>query len=133
MTSNPATGVWSVTGNASWYGRYYALRGRASSSARPARSRPTSSPTRTRSRLSTNSQRSQIVDLADAALKPSGWDSYGKPRLDAPEDIVLYELHVRDFSANDPTVPANLKGTFKAFTLPTPTACATCSPCRAPA
>src|SRR5262249_9504297 len=60
---------------------------------------------------------SQIVSLADAAYKPAGWDGLSKPRLDAPEDIVLYELHVRDFSANDASVPANLKGTFKAFTL----------------
>ena len=56
--------------------------------------------------LSTNSQRSQIVDLADPALAPAGWSSLVKPPLAAPEDIVLYELHVRDFSANDPTVPA---------------------------
>jgi pullulanase-type alpha-1,6-glucosidase len=67
--------------------------------------------------LSMNSQRSQIVNLADAGLKPAGWDIYPKPVLAAPEDIVIYELHVRDFSANDLTVPDAFKGTFKAFTL----------------
>jgi pullulanase-type alpha-1,6-glucosidase len=35
-----------------------------------------------------------------------------------PVDIVVYELHVRDFSAADPTVPAELVGTYRAFTLP---------------
>ena len=39
-----------------------------------------------------------------------------KPPLAAPEDIVLYELHVRDFSINDPTVPEAQRGTFVAFT-----------------
>ena len=67
--------------------------------------------------LSRNSQRSQIVDLADPALKPAGWDALPSRALAAPEDIVLYELHVRDFSASDPTVPADLTRTFKAFTL----------------
>ena len=67
--------------------------------------------------LSTNSQRSQIVDLADPALAPAGWSSLVKPPLAAPEDIVLYELHIRDFSANDMTVPAGLRGTYKAFTV----------------
>ena len=33
-----------------------------------------------------NSLRSQIVDLNDAALKPSGWDTLAKPALAAPED-----------------------------------------------
>lgn len=66
--------------------------------------------------LSRNSGRSQVVDLSSRALKPAGWDSLVKPRLDAPEDIALYELHVRDFSAADASVPAPLRGTFKAFT-----------------
>ncbi len=66
--------------------------------------------------LSMNSARSLIVNLDDPATKPEGWDGLGKPALDAPEDIVLYELHVRDFSASDATVPDELVGTFKAFT-----------------
>jgi pullulanase len=41
-----------------------------------------------------------------------------KPELAAPEDISIYEIHVRDFSVHDPLVPDALKGTFKAFTLP---------------
>jgi pullulanase-type alpha-1,6-glucosidase len=67
--------------------------------------------------LAMNSTRSQIVDLRDKTLKPSGWDTLKKPRLAAPEDISIYELHVRDFSASDPQVPDRLRGTFKAFTL----------------
>jgi pullulanase len=117
MTGDPATGVWSVTGTPSWYGGYYLYKVdvyvRATGQVETNRVTDPYSVS-----LSRNSQRSQIVDLADPAYKPAGWDGLVKPRLDGPENIVLYELHVRDFSAGDPTVPADLKGTFKAFTLP---------------
>jgi pullulanase-type alpha-1,6-glucosidase len=66
--------------------------------------------------LTTDSRRSLIVDLDDSALKPDGWAELTKPDLDAPEDIVIYELHVRDFSINDATVPPRRRGTFAAFT-----------------
>ncbi|MFY0581689.1 hypothetical protein ACN28S_52130 [Cystobacter fuscus] len=66
--------------------------------------------------LSLNSKRSRVVNLADPALAPQGWNSLKKPALDAPEDIVLYELHVRDFSIHDLTVPEPRRGTFLAFT-----------------
>ena len=67
--------------------------------------------------LAANSRRSQIVDLNTRTLKPGGWDQLKKPQLDAFEDAVLYELHVRDFSITDETVPAALRGTFEAFTV----------------
>ena len=66
--------------------------------------------------LSTNSTRSQIVDLNDTSLQPTDWTQLTKPPLAAPEDAVIYELHVRDFSINDQTVPEAERGTFKAFT-----------------
>jgi len=68
--------------------------------------------------LALNSTRSQLVDLRDPALLPAGWSELRKPALEAPEDIVLYELHVRDFSIFDDSVPQALRGTFKAFTRP---------------
>ena len=116
MTADPATGVWSVTGDAGWYGGYYLyevevfVRGTGRVETNLVTDPYSVS-------LSRNSQRSQIVSLADAALKPAGWDGDRKPALRAFEDIILYELHVRDFSASDPSVPAGLVGTFKAFTL----------------
>ncbi len=67
--------------------------------------------------LSTNSARSQVVDLDSRSLEPRGWDRVKKPPLKQPEDISIYELHVRDFSANDASVPANKRGTFAAFAL----------------
>ena len=110
-----ASGVWAITGEAGWAGRFYLYEVEvfARSTGRVEHNRVTDPYSVS---LSRNSQRSQIVDLTDRALKPGGWDELRKPALDAPEDIVLYELHVRDFSANDPTVPEGLRGTFKAFT-----------------
>lgn len=65
--------------------------------------------------LSTNSERSLIVNLADPALAPSGWESLEKPKLAQPEDLSVYELHVRDFSITDETVPEERRGTYAAF------------------
>jgi pullulanase len=70
--------------------------------------------------LSMNSTRSQIVDLNDSALKPPGWDSHQIQNhfpLEAPEDMTIYELHLRDFSILDESVPTPYRGTFKAFTI----------------
>lgn len=67
--------------------------------------------------LSRNSERSLILDLDDPATKPAGWDNLAKPSLGAPEDISIYELHMRDFSVADPLVQPDLKGKFKAFTV----------------
>src|SRR5712664_7666 len=108
-------GVWTVAGTASWYGKYYLYE--VEVFVRATGRVETNLVTDPYSvSLSRNSRRSHIVDLSSAALKPRGWDSLRKPSLDAPVDISLYELHVRDFSANDTTVPAVQRGTFKAFT-----------------
>ena len=66
--------------------------------------------------LTLNSSRSLLVDLDDRELAPRGWDRLRKPELDQPEDSTIYELHVRDFSITDETVPARERGTYRAFT-----------------
>jgi pullulanase len=115
--SRGADGVWSATGGSSWYGKYYLYEVEvfARSTGQVETNRVTDPYSVS---LSRNSQRSQVIDLAgDGSLKPPGWNGVVKRRLNAFEDIVLYELHVRDFSASDASVPAALQGTFKAFTL----------------
>lgn len=113
----PDSGVWTITGDASWKGKFYLYEVKvfAPSTGKIETNLVTDPYSFS---LSTNSKRSQIVDLSDAALAPTGWASLAKPELKAPEDISIYEVQVRDFSANDPSVPDNLKGTYKAFTLP---------------
>jgi pullulanase len=68
--------------------------------------------------LNTDSKRSYIADLAAPALKPAGWDQSTAPApttVRAATDMTVYELHVRDFSINDPTVSAPHRGKYAAF------------------
>ena len=116
MTLDSATGVWSIAGEASWKGKFYLFDVEVYVHATGQVEHNLVTDPYAFS-LAMNSTRSQIVDLNDAELKPDGWDTLDKPALPAPEDISIYEIHVRDFSVNDPSVPDELKGTYKAFTL----------------
>jgi len=107
-------GVWRASGPTSWRGRYYRYEVTVF--------HPVSAKVETvrvsdpyAVSLSTNGVYAQIVDLADAALAPAGWSAVVKPGIAAPEDIVVYEAHVRDFSASDATVPAGDRGKYRAF------------------
>lgn len=116
MEFDRATGVWSVVGEADWVGKYYVydIRVYAPSIQQIVNNLVTDPYSVS---LSMNSTRSQIIDLNDPSTMPEGWMDLQKPPLDAPEDIVVYELHVRDFSMNDASVPDELRGTFAAFTV----------------
>jgi pullulanase len=116
MQRDDATGVWSISGDASWMNQYYLYEVKVFV--------PRTGKIETNLvtdpysvSLSMNSLLSQIVDLDDPALKPDGWDKLSKPKLSALEDTVIYELHIRDFSIRDTTVPEELRGTFLAFTV----------------
>ncbi|MCP4200736.1 MAG: pullulanase-type alpha-1,6-glucosidase [bacterium] len=115
MIEDPVTGVWSAAGDGSWGGKYYLYEVTVWA--------PTTGQIETNLvtdpyslSLSANSARSQIVDLGDPALAPADWDYLEKPPLAAPEDVAIYELHVRDFSWVDPAVSATERGTYRAFT-----------------
>jgi pullulanase-type alpha-1,6-glucosidase len=114
MTYDGASGIWSASGDASWDGKYYLFEVKVYVPATDkVETNLVTDPYAVA--LSMNSTRSLVVNLNTAA-KPAGWDGLAKPRLDAFEDIVLYELHVRDFSITDETVPVAQRGTYKAFT-----------------
>jgi pullulanase len=115
MSLDAATGIWSAHVDGSWRNKFYLYEVEVyvPSQKKVVKSLVTDPYSLS---LSTNSKRSQVVNLADPALAPAGWNSLRKPALDAPEDIVLYELHVRDFSIHDLTVPEPRRGTFLAFT-----------------
>ncbi len=66
--------------------------------------------------LTTNSTRSVVADLDAPDLVPRGWSALRAPKIAQPEDRNVYELHVRDFSIGDTTVPARKRGTYLAFT-----------------
>ncbi|MCL4247803.1 MAG: pullulanase-type alpha-1,6-glucosidase [Anaerolineae bacterium] len=115
MTHDAEHGVWSITGASDWNYQYYLYE--VEVYARSENAVVTNLVTDPYSlSLSMNSTRSQIVNLDDPALMPDGWLETEKPPLAAPEDIVVYELHVRDFSITDQTVRPDYRGTFMAFT-----------------
>ncbi|ENY6047337.1 pullulanase-type alpha-1,6-glucosidase [Klebsiella pneumoniae] len=70
--------------------------------------------------LSTNSEYSQVVDLNDSALKPEGWDGLTMPHAQKTKadlaKMTIHESHIRDLSAWDQTVPAELRGKYLALT-----------------
>ncbi|MCQ8186649.1 pullulanase-type alpha-1,6-glucosidase [Parvularcula maris] len=114
MAFDPETGIWSARGEENWYGRPYryevtvhrADTGRVHTNL-------VTDPYSVA--LTTDSTHSLILDLSSDDLKPESWDNLEKPSLEAPEDIAIYELHVRDFSIADATVPADERGKFEAF------------------
>ena len=116
MSFDSKTGVWSIKGDRSWDKQYYLYEVEVyvPSTGKIEKNLITDPYALN---LSQNSQRSQFVDLYnDPSLKPAGWDSLEKPTFTVPEDMAVYEVHVRDFSRNDETVAPEHRGKFKAFT-----------------
>jgi len=130
MRFNPRTGVWRASGNAAWVNaKYYAYEVQVF--------------VRSTGNVETNivadpyslgaaagSGRSLIVDLDDNRTKPRHWDDHDRPPLAGPQDIVLYELHVRDFSPprTPPFHPSIRENSVRSPTT-NPTGCATSEPC----
>ncbi|MFO7539228.1 MAG: pullulanase-type alpha-1,6-glucosidase, partial [Chloroflexota bacterium] len=115
MTWDADSGIWSITGLPAWKGQYYLFEIDVFA--------PSTGQIETNivtdpyaASLAMNSTRSQIFDLNDPDWQPAGWESLVKPPLVGPQDISIYEVHVRDFSAFDESVPEAERGTFRAFT-----------------
>ncbi|MCB1627554.1 MAG: DUF3372 domain-containing protein, partial [Xanthomonadales bacterium] len=69
--------------------------------------------------LSADSARSLVIDLDDPATQPPGWThKRGRRSLPAATDMVIYELHLRDFSVGDDSVPSADRGKYRAFSHP---------------
>ncbi len=120
MTLDPNSGVWSITGDASWDRQFYlfAVEVYVPSLDAVVTNLVTDpyAVSLSQDGAAANDVRSQFVNLNDADLKPAGWDTLSKPALVNPEDIVIYEVHIRDFSAHDSTVAPTDRGTYRAFT-----------------
>ncbi|MFF0748431.1 pullulanase-type alpha-1,6-glucosidase [Streptomyces sp. NPDC004267] len=115
MRRDAASGVWSVTGPRTWAGKpyRYAVTVWAPSVRKLVENRVTD-PYSTA--LTTDSARSLVVDLADPRLAPQGWQGLRKPAAVPLRDAQIQELHIRDYSIADTTVPAADRGTYLAFT-----------------
>ncbi|MFF8945855.1 pullulanase-type alpha-1,6-glucosidase [Streptomyces sp. NPDC014864] len=115
MRRDGTTGVWSVTGPASWKGKPYRYVVKVwAPTVRKVVTNKVTDPYSVA--LTANSERSLVVDLDDRALAPSGWSSLAKPKAVPLRDAQIQELHIRDFSIADKTVPAKDKGSYLAFT-----------------
>ncbi len=66
--------------------------------------------------IALNGSKSRLLDMDAESTKPAGWDQSQSPTLERPNDLSIYELHVRDFSVADETVPAAHRGMYLAFT-----------------
>ena len=65
----------------------------------------------------TDGRRSWIGSLDAPATQPAGWATAPRPKPRAGNvGLSVYELHVRDFSITDASVPPALRGKYAAFT-----------------
>ncbi|MGK4583650.1 pullulanase-type alpha-1,6-glucosidase [Kitasatospora sp. HPMI-4] len=116
LRRDEASGVWSLSRNARELdGKYYVYQ--VAVWAPSVQRRVTNTVTDPYSvALSTDSERSLVTDLADGRNKPKGWDQHRNPAGIPSTRQQIQELHVRDFSVADTTVPAAERGTYLAFT-----------------
>ncbi|CAN1238488.1 Pullulanase 1, chloroplastic [Linum grandiflorum] len=111
-------GVWSIVGPKTWEGCYYTYEVCVYHPSTLSIQKCYANDPYARG-LSSDGQRTFLVDLGSNGLKPEGWDKVAddKPTIVSFSDITLYELHVRDFSAYDQTVDPDIRGGYLAFTL----------------
>jgi pullulanase len=110
----PSNGVWVANGTSDWKGKYYLysvkvwvpLDGAVDTNM-------TTDPYSID--IAVNGTKSRITDLDSEETMPDGWERSGPPPLQSITDMSLYELHIRDFSVNDLTVPKTHRGTYEAF------------------
>ena len=108
-------GVWTATGDGSWRGKYYLYDVLVYvASLHKIVDNLVTDPYS--SDLALNGAKTRITDLSSERTKPEGWDDHTSPHLRSKSDFSVYELHVRDFSVADQTVPPEYRGTYLAFT-----------------
>ena len=108
-------GVWVATGPEDWRDKYYLYAVKVWVPADGALDvNVTSDPYSVD--IAVNGAKSRITDLESDETKPAGWDEDSSPSLRSFSDMSIYELHIRDFSVNDATVPGTDRGMYEAFT-----------------
>ena len=112
-----SSGVWTVAGQPSWKGQYYLY---DISVYVPSQEQIVENivPDPYSVDIALNGAKTRITDLSDAAVKPTGWDASSSPALASQGDFSVYELHIREFSVADTSVPSAYQGTYLAFTNP---------------
>ena len=107
-------GLWIAHGNSDWKDKYYLYSVKVWVPADAAvDTNVTSDPYSID--IALNGAKSRITDLESAETEPPGWDEDFSPPLRSFSDMSIYELHIRDFSVNDLTVPVAHRGYYEAF------------------
>ena len=65
--------------------------------------------------VSVNGETGKVVDLSET--NPTGWETDRRPQVKSPADLIIYEMHHRDFSVDASSGLVN-KGKFLALTEP---------------
>lgn len=106
-------GTWAVTGEPSWLGRRYRYEVTVFT---PHHHRVVANQVTDpySQALTVNSTHSVLIDIDDPGLAPEIWRTASAPVLEHPVDQVSYELHLRDFSISDSSVPKELRGSLLA-------------------
>ncbi|MCD9525598.1 alpha-amylase [Photobacterium carnosum] len=115
MTEDTATGVWSFDGDIGLKGSFYRYRIQVFHPKTNHLEWVTTTDPYSVS-LSTASRYSQLVDLTASETKPVDWDSQYIKSIEKPEDNIIYELHIRDFSGSDKQGTPAYDGKYLAFT-----------------
>jgi len=115
MLEDTDTGVWHVSGDSSLNGAFYQYQITIyHPESKKIETLITTDPYSLS--LSVNSQYSQVVNLNDSSTQPKSWQEHNVPTIKNVEDNIFYEVHIRDFSADDSLLSSNeFRGKYKAF------------------
>ena len=117
MSWNSRTCVWAADGDSSWANRKY-YKYEVKVFVRLTGKVETNLVTDPYSLgLSVDSQRSLVTDLRTPETMPPGWEDgrSAKQASAPPGPLSIYELHIRDFSISDTSVPQPDRGKYLAF------------------
>jgi pullulanase len=101
------SGTWTRTLTGDWKNKYYTLQVRIGNKWN------NEVPDMYAKAVGVNGNRGMIVNLQQT--NPTGWIEDKRPVLKSPDDIIIWEVHTRDFSVN-PSSGIKNKGKFLAFT-----------------
>ncbi|KAL6128447.1 hypothetical protein ACLB2K_071802 [Fragaria x ananassa] len=110
-------GIWGTRGPKSWEGCYYVYEVSVYHPSTLQNEKCYANDPYARG-LSSDGRRTLFINIDSDSIKPDGWDKLvdEKPDILSSSDISIYELHIRDFSANDQTVLPEFRGGYLAFT-----------------
>ena len=83
-------GGWTATVKGNWKGRFYTF------DVYGDKKHPMETPGVFAKAVGVNGKRGAVIDMAET--NPAGWDEDKRPALKSPADLVIYEMHFRDFS-----------------------------------